>query len=71
MKVICINKTSRIFKNLVNLTPGKTYDVIRKNRFRNQYSIRDDNGIIGWYVDDVVMDLEEWREKQLETLFSY
>jgi len=71
MKVICINKTSRIFKNLVNLTPGKTYDVIRKNRFKNQYSIRDDNGIIGWYVDDVVMDLEEWREKQLETLFSY
>jgi len=68
MKVICINKTSRIFKNLVNLTPGKTYDVIRKNRFKNQYSIRDDNGIIGWYVDDVVMDLEEWREKQLNEL---
>ena len=68
MKVICINKTSRIFKNLVNLTPGKTYDVIRKNRFQNQYSIRDDNGIIGWYVDDVVMDLEEWREKQLNEI---
>ena len=68
MKVICINKTSLIFKNLVNLTPGKTYDVIRKNRFKNQYSIRDDNGIIGWYVDDVVMDLEEWREKQLNEL---
>ena len=68
MKVICINKTSRIFKNLVNLTPGKTYDVIRKNRFKNQYSIRDENGIIGWYVDDVVMDLEEWREKQLNEL---
>ncbi len=68
MKVICINKTSRIFKNLVNLTPGKTYDVIRKNRFGNQYEIKDDNGIIGWYVDDVVMDLEEWREKQLNEI---
>ena len=68
MKVICINKKSKIFKNLVNLTPGKTYDVIRKNRFATQYEIRDDNGIIGWYVDDVVMDLEEWREKQLNEI---
>lgn len=73
MKVVCINKTSRIFKNLVNLTPGKSYDVIHKNRCNHnhiatQYKIRDDDGRIGWYTKDIVMDLEEWREKQLNEI---
>jgi uncharacterized protein (DUF2225 family) len=74
MKVICINKTSWLFKNLVNLTPGKTYDVIRKNEnqtnSRYKYKLMDDDGIIKWYDNDVVMDLEEWREMRLNEILE-
>lgn len=67
MKVICIND-----KN--NLTYGKAYKVIEQLSItitplaRDHYRIIDNNGTLVWYDNEVVIPMDEWRNKQLNEL---
>lgn len=67
MKVICINDKK-------NVTYGKAYKVIEQLSItitpisRDHYRIIDNNDTLVWYDNEVVIPLEEWRNKQLNEL---
>ena len=69
MKVICTHETYKDLK--MHLTYGKAYEVIDQQPFQindQMYQIIDDNGRFVWYDREVVIPLEEWRNKQLKEL---
>lgn len=69
MKVICTQETYKDLK--MHLTYGKAYEVIDQQPFQindQMYQIIDDNGRFVWYDREVVIPLEEWRNKQLKEL---
>ncbi len=66
MKVVCI--TEDIF---FNLTYGKVYEVIEQLSITitsDHYRIIDNNGTLVWYDNEVVIPMDEWRNKQLNEL---
>lgn len=69
MKVICTHETYKDLK--MHLTYGKAYEVIDQQPFQindQMYQIIDDNGYKSWFDREVVIPLEEWRNKQLKEL---
>ena len=69
MKVICTQETYKDLK--MHLTYGKAYEVIDQQPFQindQMYQIIDDNGRFVWFDREVVIPLEEWRNKQLKEL---
>lgn len=69
MKVICTQETYKDLK--IYLTYGKAYEVIEQQPFQindQMYQIIDDNGRFVWFDREVVIPLEEWRNKQLKEL---
>lgn len=65
MKVVCANDTYK--RRSMDLTLGKAYEV---HDLWNGcwYKIVNDRGALAWYDREVVMPLEEWREKHLNEL---
>ena len=66
MKVICTHET---YKG--HLTYGKAYEVIDQQPFQineQMYQITDDNGTLAWFDREVVIPMDEWRNKQLKKL---
>ena len=72
MKVVCINETYK--GHSMDLTYGKVYKVIDqvlkihwviKN---DTYQIINDKGSLTWYDREVVITMDEWRNKQLNEL---
>jgi len=82
MKVIAINddpqpggQTTSTINGLCvfGLTLGKIYDAADEvkvvyHNLEFTYRIVDDNGLINWYNDDVLMPLEKYRELKLNEL---
>ena len=69
MKVICTQETYKDLK--IYLTYGKAYEVIEQQPFQindQMYQIIDDNGRFVWFDREVVIPLEEWRNKKLKEL---
>ena len=62
MKVICI------CDNIARISIGKSYDVLAVNKIRDTYLIINDDGHKSWYGKNVIIPIEEWREKQLNEL---
>jgi hypothetical protein len=69
MKVICISITTLSGRIVKGLTLGKIYDVITLSE-GNMWLVKivDDNGQELWYNDEVLITLDEWRERQLNKL---
>jgi len=77
MKVICIDNIQSDGRT-VKLTPGKIYDVYKRNgvylvHFNKDcegisWVVTNDSGIERWYHDDVLMPLDKWRDNQLKEL---
>ncbi len=73
MKAICIKCHSPGYGK-IGLTLGKTYDVVdlhhqwMGDRVETISVVKDDYGNTCWHAEDVLMPLEEWREKRLEEL---
>jgi hypothetical protein len=69
MKVICISITTLSGRIVKGLTLGKIYDVITISE-GNMWLVKiiDDNSQELWYNDEVVITLDEWRERQLKDL---
>ena len=73
MKVVCAHETYK--GHNMELTYGKAYEVINQqpfwdfdgNKIGQVYQIIDDRGTLAWY-NQVVIPMEEWREKQLNKL---
>jgi hypothetical protein len=72
MKVVCIDDYTLSGKKIKGLTVGKIYDAEEKNLEFNSpsktYRIVDDNDLINWYNDEVLMPLEKYRELKLNEL---
>lgn len=70
MKVVCIDDhTLSSGKKIVGLTVGKIYDAHSAEYLEiSHYQIVDDNGVTNWYIDDVLMPLEKYRELKLKEL---
>lgn len=69
MKVICTHETYKGYS--MDLTYGKAYEVIDQQPFQineQMYQITDDTGRLAWYDRELVIPLEEWRNKQLKEL---
>lgn len=69
MKVICANETYK--GHSMDLTLGKAYEVRDQHPFQingQTYQIVNDRGALSWYDREVVMPLEEWRERQISKL---
>jgi hypothetical protein len=67
MKVVCIDDYTLSGIKIFGLTVGKIYDV--RIQDSNKYSqIEDDNGLLNWYNDEVLMPLEKYRELKLNEL---
>lgn len=76
MKVICTHETYKDLK--MHLTYGKAYEVIDQQQHYTHftsfqindqmYQIIDDNGYKSWFDREVVIPLEEWRNKQINKL---
>lgn len=69
MKVLCANETYKGHR--MDLTYGKAYEVIDQQPFQingQMYHIINDKGALAWYDREVVIHLEEWREKQLNEI---
>ena len=69
MKVICAQETYK--GHSMDLTHGKAYEVHDQHPFQingQTYKIINDRGVLAWYDREVVMQLEEWREKQLNEI---
>ena len=69
MKVVCANDTYR--RRRMGLTHGKAYEVVDEHPLQingHMYKIIDDRGALAWYDREIVMPLEEWRNKQLKEL---
>lgn len=81
MKVVCIKESIYLNGRYVSmgLNLGKTYDILDIVEtikmdgpvLGSSFLIHNDTGLSSSYSRDIVLPLEEWREKQLETLFSY
>jgi len=67
MKVVCIDDYTLSGIKIFGLTVGKIYDAEEKN-LEFTYRIVDDNGLINWYNDEVLMPLEKYRELKLKDL---
>jgi len=69
MKVICISITTLSGRIVKGLTLGKIYDVITISE-GNMWLVKivDDNSQELWYNDEVLITLDEWRERQLNKL---
>jgi hypothetical protein len=72
MKLVCVKYVfgSDYFESInekVPLTIGKTYDVIRKDKF-GQYYIKDDTGHERWYNSNRFILIDEERERKLKQL---
>ena len=68
MKAVCIHCSW-----VLNLTQGKTYEVIDSKQTPEQepphmYKIINDDGKQRWYDKSLFMPLEEWREQQLNKI---
>ena len=70
MKVVCIDDyTLSSGKKIFGLTVGKIYDVIDFSHSSPWVSqVIDDNGLLNWYNDIVLMPLEKYRELKLKEL---
>ena len=68
MKVICIDNhsTNHLDGDELDLTLGKTYDVIKTSP--DMYLIKDDSGDRCWYNKNAVIPIDEWREKKLREI---
>ena len=67
MKVVCTQETYKGH----SLTYGKVYEVIEQlsiTTTSDHYRIIDNNGILVWYNNEVVIPIDEWRNKQLNEL---
>ncbi len=74
---LCQTGYSRLFTGnlqglIPNITPGKTYD---SDESKDGSSadlpllwIVDDTGVSSWYLKDLFVSLEEWREEKLKEL---
>ena len=62
MKVVCI------CDNIARISIGKSYDVFSINMIRDTYLIINDDGYRSWYGKNVIIPLEEFREKRLKEL---
>ena len=67
MKVVCIDDYTLSGIKIFGLTVGKIYDAEEKN-LEFTYRIVDDNGLINWYNDEVLMPLEKYRELKLKEI---
>jgi|688.fasta_scaffold2100005_2 hypothetical protein len=65
MKVVCINN-SKLRGKEIPFTIGKVYET--KGGPSAQYSIMSDDGMIYELSTSRFIDLEEWREKQLDKI---
>ena len=68
MKVVChdlaFNDT-----HIEDITIGKTYEVLhRTDFFPKLYTIKNDRGIVTRYNSKLFISIEEWRDKQLDTI---
>jgi hypothetical protein len=55
----------------MDLTYGKAYEVVDEHPLQindQMYKIIDDRGTLAWFDREVVIPLEEWRNKQLKEL---
>jgi len=70
MKVVCIDDhTLSSGKKIFGLTVGNIYDVIDFSHSSPWVSqVIDDNGLLNWYNDIVLMPLEKYRELKLKEL---
>jgi len=69
MKVVCIDDYTLSGKKIKGLTVGKIYDVIDFSHSSPWVSqVIDDNGLLNWYNDIVLMPLEKYRELKLKEL---
>jgi hypothetical protein len=69
MKVVCIDDYTLSGKKIFGLTVGKIYDVIDFSHSSPWVSqVIDDNGLLNWYNDIVLMPLEKYRELKLKEL---
>ena len=68
MKVVCIKNTYK--GTHMDLTYGKAYEVIQQPFQINgqMYQIDNDKGTLAWYDREVVIPLDEWRNKQLNEI---
>ena len=67
MKVVCIDDYT--LSGNFGLTVGKIYDVIDFSHSSPWVSqVIDDNGLLNWYNDIVLMPLEKYRELKLKEL---
>ena len=70
MKVVCTHETYKGHR--MYLTYGKVYEVIEQLSIsplaRDHYRIIDNNGTLVWYDNEVVIPIDEWRNKQLNEL---
>lgn len=64
MKVVCINNIFR--GEVIPFTIGKVYET--KGGPAAQYSIMSDDGMIYELSTSRFIDLEEWREKQIDKI---
>ena len=75
MKVICIDDYY-LNGNKAKLTLYKTYEVIGVSENSNNfyfdpgYYVRNDSGITRLYTTDMLIPLEEWREKRLKEILK-
>ena len=74
MKVVCIPFNTRTV-SLLNLTQGKTYEVIDSKQTPEQerphmYKIINDDGKQRWYDKSMFITLEEWRDQQLNEILK-
>ena len=67
MKVVCIDDYTLSGIKIFGLTLGKIYDDAEYN-LEFTYRIVDDNGLINWYNDEVLMPLEKYRELKLKEI---
>ena len=75
MKVVCIHLDGKLQPVFLNLTQGKTYEVIDSKQTPEQerphmYKIINDDGKQRWYDKSVFITLEEWREQQLNEILQ-
>ena len=71
MKVVCINnKTSKKINIPITLplTIGKTYDIIKKRKVTS--GIVGDDNVLSYYKDSRFITLNEWRDRQLDTILK-
>lgn len=67
MKVVCTHETYK--GQRMDLTYGKAYKVFDRAILQNDtYHIINDKGTLTWYDREVVIPMDEWRNKQINEL---